>query len=633
MWTAACAAALLEVGLAYASGAGHLPGYYLASSVASLVAAVVLSAGAALLGASVPLALALWALVWGAAAAGPAVGVALAAAVLAAARTPSGRGLAPTRAGLVVGGALAGAMIAAEVAARRLPGGWPAPLTPVVLFAVALAAGVWLAARVPARLPARAALAALALPVGLLAGSAELRARRSPPAPPIHAVPGPHVFLIVLDTVRADHLSVYGYGRDTTPRLARRVAEHPGAAVYPWAFANGSWTAPSHATLLTGRLPSEHDVHLGTPTTRSVDWSMPTIFALHADRTLAERFADRGYATLAVFANLWLKRVEGLGRGFEVYTRVDQRPGLPLMGEWLRRRLTPSWFLDEVEWSPRADAVTRTLLEAVDAARGRNLFVLANYLDAHAPYRPPPAERGRFAPWSPFERPQALEMSLPDGDKRRLMARYDESLRGLDAALDRLLEGLEARGLLERSWIFVTADHGEAFGEHGVTDHGTGVYNPEIRVPLIVLPPRGKTLAPPTGPVSLASVAATAAAIAGSPLGSDADLRGGGPGRAIVEFYGDPAKARSQGRLGGEPALAIVSGPRKLIRYRDHTELFDLATDADEHHDLTAGASEEVAELLRALPEVDFTRAATAGDAVDPEVREQLEALGYLEAE
>jgi len=273
------------------------------------------------------------------------------------------------------------------------------------------------------------------------------------------------------------------------------------------------------------------------------------------------------------------------------------------------------------------------LLAAVDAAEGRKLFVLANFLDTHAPYRPPPASRGRFAPWSPFEHPQRLAVDLPEAEIERMAARYDEAIHGLDAALDDFLEALAARGLLENAWVFVTSDHGEAFGEHGVTEHGTSVYNEEVRVPLVVFPPRGARLPGGSAPVSLVSVAATAAAIAGAPLGRDADLRHGSPADARVEFYADPSKAKSQGRLGEEPAQALIDGSEKLVRYRDREQLFDLAGDPGERRDIAGERTARAKRLSDALPAIDYRRAESADVVEDADLRKQLEALGYLEAE
>jgi arylsulfatase A-like enzyme len=630
---AAIAGALLELLAAYARGWDHRPGYYLACALGSVVLAAVLGllAGALRL-AAVP-ALALWAGACGMLLHGIGTALALALGVLAVGRAGAATRPADTRLGLAAGASLGVAVLVAQRGAPALPVRWLEPLLLPAAF-LALLACATLAARVAPRVRARTLLVALAAPV-LVAGLARERAARAPsPEPRRHEGAGPHVFLLVLDTVRADHLSLYGYERETMPLLARRVASRVNAAVYPWAFANETWTAPSHATLLTGRLPAEHEVHLGTPDARTMDWTAPTRFRLRADETLAERFHAAGFATLAVFANPWLTRIEGLERGFDVYREVSQSPALPGVGEWLRRWLAPAWCLEDVGFAPAAPRVAAELLRAVDAEPGRRLFVLANFLDAHAPYRPPPGDRGRFAPWRPWERPQDLAGPLAPAQRERLMARYDESLLALDRALDALLAALDARGILDEAWVFITSDHGEAFGEHGVTDHGTGVYNEIVHVPLVVLPPRGVTLVASDAPVSLVDVAATAAAIAGRPLSDRGELRSGAPGVVVAQFYSDPRKARLHGALAEEPAQVLVSDHRKLIRYRDRLELYDLEGDPAERRDLSGAEAERVRGMTAALPEIDFGLAGTAeSGAEDAALRERLEALGYVESE
>ncbi|NNL66906.1 MAG: sulfatase-like hydrolase/transferase, partial [Myxococcales bacterium] len=363
--SAACAASLLETLAAYARGGGHHPGYYASVFLLGLAVA---SAGALLLGplGKVRGALAGWVLVAAGLVHGAVTGLLLGAAVFLLAGLAFARRVPESRFGLVLGASFAAASIVGLRLAPRLPADWPggAASAAAAGFFVLLLPGLLAAARLPA-FRSRHSLAVLATALLSCAGYVSY-AGRAPAAAP-HGAAGPHVFLLVLDTVRADHLSVYGYERDTTPRLSVRVARHEGAIVHPWAFSNGTWTAPSHATLLTGLLPSQHEVHLGTPETESMDWSMPTRFSLKAERTLAERFRGAGYATLAAFANPWLDRIEGMERGFDVFHSVSQKARLPLVGERVRQLVTPSWFLEVTDFTAPAGAVGRELLQAIDA--------------------------------------------------------------------------------------------------------------------------------------------------------------------------------------------------------------------------------------------------------------------------
>jgi len=437
----------------------------------------------------------------------------------------------------------------------------------------------------------------------------------------------PNVFVLVLDTVRADHLSIYGYHRPTTPRLAEHLARRPDARIYPYAFSNGTWTVPSHATLFTGLLASEHGADYGSALARG--------FAIDAPATLAERYAERGWLTACVFANFWLARVRGLERGFQRYEYVPHALGLPLFGERLRARFAPSLFGHEVIGGALATEVNTAILDAVDQAAGRPLFLVANYTDPHAPYVPPPPFRGTFAPWSPFETPRSLAVHLPAPELDRLKARYDEEITSLDHSLGELFDALERRGVLADAWVVVTSDHGEAFGEHGVTEHGTTVHNEVTRVPLVVFPPPGVDLPQQDAPVSLVDVAATLAAICGgSPLGRGDDLRQplSLTRTTTLEFFGDPSKAPQHGPLALEPAQVVIRGAHKLIQYIGRAELYDLSLDVGERVDL-AGTKPDLVEILAPLlpewemrpPKLrDWSRVLPRADL------ERLRSMGYL---
>jgi len=425
----------------------------------------------------------------------------------------------------------------------------------------------------------------------------EMRADLAP------ASPLPDVFLLVLDTVRADHLSVYGYTRDTTPELSRRVRSNPRAVVFPRAYSNGSWTVPSHASLFTGLDVGQHGTHFDLEGTVRYRFSLPEDAA-----TLAERVGEAGYATLGTFSNNWLNVMEGMDRGFLRYFRSKHDEPLPFVGEGLRSRFLPGLFPEVVKGGSRAEAVNDTILSLVDGWKDgpRPLYVFANFADAHGPYDPVPEFRGRFRPPSLFERPEHLSIDFDARHIDALIDRYDEEIAYLDHQLGFLLDELDRRGVLDRSWVFVTSDHGEAFAEHGVTEHGTNVYDEVVRVPLIVLPPAGVWLDRHEGPVSLVDVAATIAGIAGTSLegpGRDLRILAGRATSVSIQFYGDAYKARLHGPLAAEAARAVVHGRYKLIEYRNgRIELYDVLADPGEREDL-ADELPERAEELRALLE------------------------------
>ncbi|MBW2240972.1 MAG: sulfatase [Deltaproteobacteria bacterium] len=442
------------------------------------------------------------------------------------------------------------------------------------------------------------------------------------------------VILLVLDTVRADHLSIYGYERDTTPQLRAFLERSDRAVLYPLAFTPASWTGPAHASLFTGRMPSEHGAHYGTFFKRGPTSGAPIV----VEQTLAEALRTAGYATAAVFANSGLFWVEGLGRGFDLYDQPPYAVRPRVLGERIRARLLPQ-ILDEVLAPyPTAPSINRALLATLKAAEGRPRFVVANYMEAHEPYVPASPWGGTFSSGL-----TGTGLSLPaiEDDAQTLewlAARYDEEILALDASLGELLVALEADGTLDRSWLFITSDHGEAFAEHGVTGHGAGVHNEQIRVPLLVQPPRGITLPQATGAVGLLDVTATVAGIAGvaSP-GTGRDLRIPLPaGHAVqAEFFGDSREFKQdyQGALVGEPARAVMIGTRKLIELQGARSLFDLEADPAEEHDLAAGRPADAGTLEGRLPPLlrEPARGGAGKAELTPEQEEALRQLGYIQ--
>ncbi|MAF64637.1 MAG: hypothetical protein CMJ84_03115 [Planctomycetes bacterium] len=540
--------------------------------------------------------------------------------------------------GLLVGGGFALAVGVAPALAARLGASESArPFLAALAFLGLWGAGRWLAARPARRLSQVSLFVATA---GILVAMSvrplwdhERAARRgAPPVSPREARAesgrGPDIVLLVLDTVRADHLSIYGYERETTPVLAALLARRGGGRAHPLALSNGTWTVPSHASLLTGLSPSEHGARLGN--------SSGTAFALRADLTLAEALRGVGYRTLSIYANTWLGRIAGMERGFDHYRQSGQFGSAPPIGERLRGLLLPSVAAAGARPKASAADVSAKLLAALDAARGGPAFLFANFVDAHAPYLPPREFRGRFAPWSPFERPEHLALAQSEAEKRRLEARYDECIAGLDRDLGLFFDELDRRGRLAGAWIIVTSDHGEAFGEHGVTEHGTTVYGEVTHVPLLLIPPEGVELGELVGAASLVDVAATVAAVAGAEWpGGGRDLRrgaGAGVPPTLVEFDGDPHKARRHGELARLPARALVEGTLKLVSHGGASELYDLAVDPGERRDLAADHPDDVRRLESLLGEWDAGVREDAGwtGALPPSELEALRKMGYL---
>jgi arylsulfatase A-like enzyme len=385
---------------------------------------------------------------------------------------------------------------------------------------------------------------------------------------PLPAPDSPNVLLVVLDTVRADHLSLHGHERPTSPNL-ERLAQR--GIQFDEARATAPWTLASHASFLTGRWPHELEPEWMTP----LHWSCPT---------LAEFLGASGYATAGFVANtLYCSYDTGLDRGFTHYQDyVPTRLGL-FRTAWLvdRALLTtaglgllasrslglgvlPSWFdatlqpLLEMDRKKDASEVNREFLGWLSrrAEPGRPFFAFLNYYDAHAPYVLPQGGKYRFGlpPQDQTDFRVLVEEWQSIHDKPRLPPRYltlardcyDSCLAYLDEQLGTLFDELERRGVLDRTAVIVVADHGEGLGEHELFDHGESLYRTEIRVPLlVVLPSQSRSHRVVAEPVSLRDLPATIVDLLGLGTGSPF------PGRSLARFWREPPPEESSRALDG----------------------------------------------------------------------------------
>ncbi len=386
--------------------------------------------------------------------------------------------------------------------------------------------------------------------------------RRLPPAG------SSNVLLIVLDTVGADHLGLYGYVRPTSPTLDELAAR---GMRFEQVRATSSWTLPSHASMFTGRWPHELFAGWLTP----LDDTYPT---------LAEFLGSRGYATAGFAANYtYCASDSGLGRGFSDYhdyifptltafrmAALIDRPvdGMQSIESFLENWLDIDlmrpvaqnlWWLFKGD---RKDAkvVNGEFLDWLSRRRQpeRPFFAFLNFYDAHSPYQLPKTGIHRFGgkPRNTREADLIKDwMSLTvrrPSDQQIALARdaYDDCVADLDEQLGRLIDEVERRGVLERTWVIITGDHGESFGEHaGVFRHGTSLYETEVRVPLVIIPPTPNSfwqVVP--GTASLRDLPATIVDVldlkAGSPFPGDSLARfwkatsppAGGPARTTRPF-------------------------------------------------------------------------------------------------
>lgn len=323
------------------------------------------------------------------------------------------------------------------------------------------------------------------------------------------------ILLITLDAVRADHLTPYGYPRDTTPNLAA-LARH--ATVYLEARAASDMSLGTHASLFTGKYPSRHGAWVGG--------DFPIGRPLRAsERTVAERLDAAGWARFASVANgYFLNSAYGLSRGFQVFDvpasdRLELRWRLGALVRLLSNRVVP------VHRPAReVNAVLARGLERAHRA-GRPFFAFANYMEAHDPYAPDEAFVGRFPGYDPalparvgpFIGAEGARRVFDPRERRHLVSLYDSAIATLDRELGRLFDRMRALGVYDGALIVVMADHGEMLGEHGIFGHGAGLVDEVLRIPLIVKFPFQAAGRRVVAPVSQVDVLPTVLEAAGLP--------------------------------------------------------------------------------------------------------------------
>lgn len=433
-------------------------------------------------------------------------------------------------------------------------------------------------------------------------------------APP----PGPRNLLFVtLDTTRRDHLPIYGYPRDTAPRLTELASR---AVVFDDAVTQETNTTPSHASMFTGVYPHEHgalDNGVRLPDLRP---------------TLAAILREAGFRTGAFVSATPLKAsASGLDRGFETYD--DDFPEAVRDG---RRTAT---------------AAIRWLRER---GRGERWFCFLHLYEPHGPYLPPPPYRGLFKSDDPG--PELTNIPpyqvIADGDRKPLtrLGAYVDLYDGEIRYADDILRAVLAKVDLRRTVVVVLSDHGEVLGgRHHVLDHGGETWEEAIRIPLVIhvpgTPPR--RVAAPVETIDLLPTLATAlgvtdpAATAGTGrniLLPETEMNRGVPRPQFAASRASSVRHADRGyRLSREHRIhAIRRDGVKLVRYpasvgEDYFELYDLVADPGETVNRVAERATEARSLRSLLDAWEGRATALPGaPAADPETLEQLRSLGYV---
>jgi arylsulfatase A-like enzyme len=314
---------------------------------------------------------------------------------------------------------------------------------------------------------------ALVLALVGLAGCAGGKRERSDAAPGPASTPGPSegrpsVLLITIDTLRADHLGVYGYARKTSPRIDALAAR---GTVFDEAYTYWPKTRGSFVALMTGRLASQTGYGKSHP------------LLLDFNPTLASVLSDAGYETSATVDNPNVAASLGYAKGFARYRETWEEPALDT--EMARARAI-------------TDDGVRFLREA---GPGRPFLLWLHYVNPHAPYTPPPpwneafldreAARGPRLPLvEGFHGGVPRQWGQPGRTLGFYVAQYDGEIAAVDAEVGRVIEALDASAARSSTLVVLTSDHGESLGEHDYFfDHGEDLFDPCVRIPLVVAGP------------------------------------------------------------------------------------------------------------------------------------------------
>jgi arylsulfatase A-like enzyme len=436
---------------------------------------------------------------------------------------------------------------------------------------------------------------------------------------------GPSIVVILIDTLRADHLGCYGYERLTSPNIDRLAA---GATLFENAIAQGSWTKPSVASIFTSLFPSVHATGSGTRLRRKVDGDRLVMVPAGDDApattgqlpmavfTMAEAFREARYRTVGLVANSLVGPEDGYGQGFERYTTIDD---VGLTAEARR------WI----------------------ASQGERPFLLyLHYMAPHAPYEPP-REFDRFRrTGSSFQiHNSATKDSInftrtlrpSDDDLRSLVDRYDGEILRADALVGEILTTLADVKRLDRTIIVVTSDHGEEFMEHGMVWHESiHLYEELVRVPLIASVPGARAGLRVSAPVMLIDLAPTLLDLALVPVPEEMQGRSFAPAFSAEAI--EPQRTFVESLDWGHLA-AVRDDSLKLIYNREapSIELYDLRRDPRERNDLSKSREGARTGLVSALARRAELNREHGGriplemSALREDQKERLRSLGYIQ--
>jgi len=426
-----------------------------------------------------------------------------------------------------------------------------------------------------------------------------------------------NVVLIVVDTLRADHLGSYGYELETSPYLDSLAAE---GVRFSRCHTTAAWTKPSVASILTSVYPAAHGAN-------QFRHQLPEDLT-----TIAELMRDAGFVTYAYVTNPHLKSIFLFDQGFQFFDDYLIRDKLylvafrelPIVAQVIKD-LTGLPF--GYRYADDSREATSRILRWVERYHDESFFMYLHYMDPHAPYSPPPPYDGMFGATK--------------------MARYDGEIRFLDDNLAALMDRFRQLGIFDKTLFIITADHGEAFGEHGDWGHDRSVYQEQLHVPLIVTYAAESLSGVVDTAVQTTDIAPTILDFAGveaPPAMVGRSLRqlmhrqSGKPADIFVDHTSATGDARFHSVIvdGRHKYIHTLEGRPQNASVLGDEEVYDLLSDPFELSNLVAqdhGLAASLRELCAAYVNDSSRRASPPSvvEELDDETESQLRALGYID--